>query len=78
MFPLTMPPIVNQLTRNVYVWLAVAICIGILGFAAFERHLAGVLHITPLPGAAWITILALSIVPVVIREAAAIAVRVRH
>ena len=42
-------PIFNQLTRNTYVWLSIAICIALLTLAAFEPHLAAVLHIVPLP-----------------------------
>ncbi|MDH3741122.1 MAG: HAD-IC family P-type ATPase [Hyphomicrobiales bacterium] len=71
-------PVLNQLTRNTYVWLSIAICIALLTLAAFEPHLASVLHIVPLSPEAWTTMLVLSITPVLIREAAAIIVRARR
>jgi Ca2+-transporting ATPase len=71
-------PVFNQLTRNTYVWLSIAICIALLTLAAFEPHLASVLHIVPLSVEAWGTILVLSMVPVVLREAAAVFVRTRR
>ncbi len=71
-------PAFNQLTRNPYVWLAISICIALLTGAAFEPHLAAVLHIVPLPTEAWATVLVLSVMPVLLRESAAVIVRVRH
>ena len=68
----------NQLTRNPYVWLAISICIALLTGAALEPHLAAVLHIVPLPVEAWAAVLALSVVPVSLRESAAVFVRMRH
>ncbi|NNE22199.1 MAG: cation-transporting P-type ATPase [Rhizobiales bacterium] len=71
-------PVFNQLTRNTFVWLSIAICIALLTLAAFEPHLASVLHIVPLAPEAWTTILGLSILPVLMREVAAIFVRTRR
>jgi Ca2+-transporting ATPase len=68
----------NALTRNPFIWLAIAICIALLTLAAFESHLAGVLHITSLPGPVWASILALSVVPVVLREIAAVFMRLQQ
>ncbi len=68
----------NALTRNPFVWLAIVICIALLTLAAVESHLASVLHITALPVPAWASILALSTVPVVLREMAAISMRLQQ
>ncbi|MHA1553076.1 MAG: HAD-IC family P-type ATPase, partial [Alphaproteobacteria bacterium] len=70
--------LVNQLTRNRYVWLALLICLIILAAAILEPHLGEVLHIAPLPGKAWVTIVALSCVPLVLRQLAAVVVRLRR
>ena len=71
-------PLFNAITRNPFVWLAIAICICLLTLAAFQRQLATVLHITDLPMPVWATILSLSLVPVLLRETAAVAVRMRQ
>ena len=71
-------PVVNQLTRNAYVWLAIAICLAILLIATLEPHLAEVLHIVPLPHSAWIVVVVFSVIPVVLRELAAVAMRMRR
>jgi Ca2+-transporting ATPase len=70
--------IVNQITRNAYVWLSIAICIALLTLAAFEPHLSAVLRIVPLPASAWAFILILSVTPVLLRTAAAAIVRMRR
>ncbi len=70
--------LVNPLTRNRYVWLAIVLCLVILVVATLEPTVSGALRITPLPGDAWIAIIALSIVPVIVRELAAVAVRIRR
>ncbi len=71
-------PVSNQLTKNIFIWLAIAICIVILLVAALEPHLAGVLHLVALPSSAWISLLLLSVVPVLTRELAAVFVRNRR
>ena len=68
-------PFFNQLTRNTYVWLAIAICITLLTFAAFEPHLVEILKIAPLPISAWGCVLGLSALPVILREIAAMIAR---
>jgi len=66
---------INQITRNTYVWLALALCLLILAVAALEPNIAEALRIVPLGPQAWAIILALSLVPVALREVAAVAVR---
>jgi Ca2+-transporting ATPase len=68
--------IFNQLTRNTYVWLAIALCILILSVAALQPDIAAALHLVSLPPAAWAVVLALSLVPVVVREAVAAGIRI--
>jgi Ca2+-transporting ATPase len=41
----------NEITRNPYVWGAIALCLGIVGLAVWQSALAGVLQLAP-PGAA--------------------------
>jgi Ca2+-transporting ATPase len=68
----------SQVTRNAYVWGAIVLCIGILAVAALQPTLAQVLSLAPLPFEAWLATLGLSIVPVVLREFAAIVMRLRR
>ncbi len=63
--------IFNQITRNTYVWLAIALCLITLTVAALQPDIAGALRLTPLPGNAWSVIFALSLIPVLVRELAA-------
>ena len=65
----------NQVTRNSYVWLAIMLCLGILGLAAIQPWLSSVLRLVPLAPEAWAIILVLSLVPVLFRELAALFVR---
>jgi len=68
----------SQVTRNAYVWGAIALCIGILAVAAVQPTLAQVLSLAPLPLEAWLVTLSLSLVPVVLRELAAVIMRLRR
>ena len=68
----------SQVTRNAYVWGAIALCIGILAVAALQPTLAQVLSLAPLPLEAWLVTLSLSLVPVVLRELAAVIMRLRR
>lgn len=65
----------NQVTRNTYVWLAIVLCLGILGLAAIQPWLSSVLRLVPLSPETWAAVFALSLVPVLFREAAALFVR---
>ena len=68
----------SQVTRNAYVWGAIALCIGILAVAALQPTLAQVLSLAPLPLEAWLATIGLSFVPVVLRELAAAIMRLRR
>ncbi|WP_370319201.1 cation-translocating P-type ATPase [Oricola sp.] len=68
----------SQVTRNAYVWGAIALCTGILAVAAVQPTLSQVLSLAPLPLDAWLATLGFSLVPVVLRELAAIVMRLRH
>jgi Ca2+-transporting ATPase len=65
----------GQVTRNSYVWLAIALCLGILAVADLQPTVAGALRLTQLPGEVWLTLVGLSLVPVVLREMAALGMR---
>ena len=67
----------NQITRNTYVWLAIALCLIILTVAALQPDISGALRLTPLPGIAWGTIIALSLIPVLVREVVAAGQRLK-
>ncbi|MBZ0217567.1 MAG: cation transporting ATPase C-terminal domain-containing protein, partial [Fimbriimonadaceae bacterium] len=69
--------IFNQITRNTYVWLAIALCLIILTIAALQPDISGALQLTTLPGAAWGAVVALSSVPVVFRELLAVVQRLK-
>jgi len=68
--------IVNQITRNAYVWLAIALCILILAVATLQPDIAEALRLVPLSPAAWAVVMVLSLVPVMLREAVAAATRI--
>jgi Ca2+-transporting ATPase len=68
----------SQVTRNHYVWLAIALCIAILAVANLQPTLADALSLAPLPGKIWLAVMGFSLVPVVIREIAAALMRLRR
>jgi len=68
----------SQVSRNLYVWGAVALCLALLVGAMIQPQVAGVLQLVPLPPVAWAVVVGLSFIPVVLREAAAALVRIRR
>lgn len=70
--------IFNQITRNKYVWLAIALCLIILAVAALQPDVAGALRLTPLPANAWVSIVVLSLTPVVVRQLVATGRRLKN
>ena len=57
---------VNEITRNPYIWGALALCTGLLLLAVYMPGLAGILYMTH-PGAqGWLVIIAASLTPMVI------------
>ncbi len=62
----------NQITRNIYVWLAIGLCLLILAIAALQPQIANVLRLVPLTSDAWLVVAAMSLVPVVLREASSL------
>ncbi|MCI5076471.1 cation-transporting P-type ATPase [Oricola sp.] len=68
----------SQVTRNSYVWMAIALCIAILAVADLQPMLASALHLVQLPSDVWLALLGLSVVPVILREASAFIVRMRR
>jgi P-type Ca2+ transporter type 2C len=55
------PLIVNDVTRNPYVWGAVLVCLALIGVACYVPPLAEVLKFTPPDGRAWGTVLGTSV-----------------
>lgn len=66
----------NQITQNTYIWLAIVLCLGILGLAAIQPWLSSILRLVPLSLETWGVIFALSFTPVLCREMAALALRI--
>ncbi|MFN0035590.1 MAG: cation transporting ATPase C-terminal domain-containing protein, partial [Saprospiraceae bacterium] len=59
----------NEITRNPYIWLALALCIGIMALTYFVPLLAGVLSVEPLNQESWALVLLAGVVPVVVVQA---------
>jgi Ca2+-transporting ATPase len=56
----------NAVTRNPYVWMAVALCTAILLLAVYVPPLAEVLQVVPPDGAGWTLVVAASIAPLLL------------
>ena len=69
MRPAGSPLLRNTITRNRYMWAAVALCLALLGAAVYWPPLARVLHLAPPDAAQWGLIGAASVLPVVGRLA---------
>ncbi|MCB1492402.1 MAG: cation-transporting P-type ATPase [Rhodobiaceae bacterium] len=70
--------VVNAVTTNAYVWLAILLCLAILAVAALVPPIADALRLVALPPAAWATLLGLSVLPVLLRRLAALVMRARR
>ncbi|MDX1674902.1 MAG: cation-transporting P-type ATPase [Longimicrobiales bacterium] len=55
----------NEVSRNPWVWGAIALCIGLLALAVYVPPLAGILSLRPPSGAQWLVIAAGSAFPLV-------------
>ncbi len=60
----------NQVTRNPFVWGALALCIALLALAVFLPPLASVLDVVPPSPAGWLLIVGQSFVPLLLGQAA--------
>ncbi len=58
----------NAVTRNLYVWLAVGFCAGLLLLATYVPPLARVLHIAAPDRSGWMLILSTSIAPLILGQ----------
>ena len=65
--------VLNEVSRNPYVWGALAICIGLLVAAIYVPVLSDVLSVVPPGASGWGLILGMSVVPLVIGQAVKIA-----
>ncbi len=60
------PVFVNAVTRNPYVWLAVAVCTALLLLAVYLPPLAGALHVVPPDRSGWALVMLASIAPLLL------------
>jgi Ca2+-transporting ATPase len=60
----------NEITRNPFVWGAVGVCTGLLLLAVYLPGLAGILKLVPPDAGQWSLIMAFSLLPLVIGQAA--------
>ena len=58
----------NDITRNPYVWAALALCTGLLLLAVYVPVLAETLHLTNLGPGPWSLVIALSFMPVLVGQ----------
>ena len=73
------PVLRNAVTRNPYVWMSVALCVGLLLLAIYVPPLSSVLHIVAPDRAGWLLILGCSMAPLALGQAiTALAVRVQR
>jgi Ca2+-transporting ATPase len=66
------PLIVNDVTRNPYVWGAVLVCLVLIGIACYVPPLAEVLKLTPPDAGGWAIVLATSVSAMVLGRVAAL------
>jgi Ca2+-transporting ATPase len=64
------PLLVNDVTRNPYVWGSVALCLGLIAVACYLDPLAEVLKLTPLDAQGWLLVVAASLGAMVVAKAA--------
>jgi Ca2+-transporting ATPase len=62
------PVFSNSVTRNPYVWGAVALCVGLLLGAVYVPVVAGVLHVQPPSLAGWGIVLSMSLLPLLVGQ----------
>jgi Ca2+-transporting ATPase len=62
-------PFVNEITRNVWIWLAIATCILLLIAAVYVPLLSEVLEITHPGSKGWLLIIGMSVVPIIVAPA---------
>ncbi|MBD3277846.1 MAG: HAD-IC family P-type ATPase, partial [Candidatus Aegiribacteria sp.] len=57
------PPLSNEITRNIYIWGALALCVLLLLAAVYFRGLSRVLSLSPPGASGWLLIISASLVP---------------
>jgi Ca2+-transporting ATPase len=60
--------LLNAVTRNAYVWMAIALCVGLLLLASYVPQLSSVLHIVAPDRAGWLLIVSCSLAPLVLGQ----------
>lgn len=65
----------SRVTRNIYVWSALLLCLAILAVAHLQPAIAAALHLVALPAEAWYAVAALSAAPLIIGELVVLATR---
>jgi Ca2+-transporting ATPase len=69
--------IVNEITRNGWLWGALVLCAGLLATPPYLPPVAHLLHLAPLSGEMWSVILIFSLAPLVVAQATIVLVRSR-
>ena len=69
--------IVNEITRNGWLWAALVLCAGLLATPPYLPPVAHLLHLAPLSGEMWSVILISSLAPLVVAQATIVLVRSR-
>ncbi len=64
----------NEITRNPWVWAALALCSALLAVPPYVPPIAEVMHLAPLDGTMWAVVLAFSLAPLVVTQIATITV----
>jgi P-type Ca2+ transporter type 2C len=59
-------PFINEITRNPWIWAALALCSTLLAVPPYVPVLADVLGLVPLTAAMWLAVLCLSVAPTVV------------
>ena len=61
--------LLNEVTRNRWLWAALALCALLLAVPPYVPPMANILHLAPLTGAMWGVILTCSMTPLVVIQA---------
>ena len=70
--------LVNEVTRNGWLWGALVLCVGLLATPPYLPPVAHLLHLAPLTAGMWLVVLAFSLAPLIVTQATLVVVARRH
>jgi P-type Ca2+ transporter type 2C len=70
--------IVNEVTRNAWLWGALLLCAGLLATPPYVPALAHLLHLAPITAGMWSVVCAFSLAPLIVVQATIVVVGHRH